>query len=164
MANKTIKELADELGVSKQAIRKHLDRLPPTLVPIKIKGVYTLNVDIQDFIRDRVSTVTTNVGGNEEPEVDTKIDTLYASIIQDLKQDKVDLKDQVDQLQKLLDQQQQLTLQANQQIEQLQHQVYQLQPPGGTDPSEHIDGEKDAPIHHRLKPSFWENFWGRRNK
>ena len=27
----TIKELADELGVSKQAIRKHLEKLPPTL-------------------------------------------------------------------------------------------------------------------------------------
>ena len=35
---KTLKELADELGVSKQAVRKHFDKLPPTLVPTKENG------------------------------------------------------------------------------------------------------------------------------
>ena len=30
--NKTIKQIADELGISKQAVRKHLNKLPVTTV------------------------------------------------------------------------------------------------------------------------------------
>lgn len=123
MADKTIKELAEELGVTKQAIRKHIDKLPPTLIPTKIKGVYTLNADIQDFIRKRMNVVTTKVSSNHSNEIDTAVGDLKDSIIENLQQDKDDLKSQVEILQKLLDQQQQLTLQSNKRIDQLEAQL-----------------------------------------
>lgn len=31
----TIKELADKLGISKQAVRRYFDQLPPSLIPTK---------------------------------------------------------------------------------------------------------------------------------
>lgn len=119
MADKTIKELAEELGISKQAIRKHLAKLPPTLSVTKTGRVHTLNPDVQAFIRNRVTAVTDNPDSNQNNEVTTLKDV----VISDLKQDKIDLKNQVSELQKLLDQQQQLTLQSNKRIEQLEAQL-----------------------------------------
>jgi predicted transcriptional regulator len=117
--DKTIKELADELGVSKQAIRKHLDKLPPELSVTKTNRVFTLNPYLQDFIRKKIGKVTDNQDGNEF----VSVTDIHNTIISELKQDKVDLKHQVNELQKLLDQQQQLTLQSNQRIEQLEKQL-----------------------------------------
>lgn len=119
MTDKTIKELAEELGISKQAIRKHLAKLPPTLSVTKTGRVHTLNPDVQAFIRNRVTTVTDNRDSNQNNEVTILKDV----VISDLKQDKIDLKNQVSELQKLLDQQQQLTLQSNKRIEQLETQL-----------------------------------------
>lgn len=31
----TIKELAEQLGISKQAVRRYFDQLPPSLIPTK---------------------------------------------------------------------------------------------------------------------------------
>lgn len=74
---KTLKELADELGVSKQAVRKHFDKLPPTLVPTKENGKYLLSLEIQNFISSKVSTVDTT----KVSTVDTLVDTLKDELI-----------------------------------------------------------------------------------
>lgn len=55
MADKTIKEFAEELGVSKQAIRKHFDKLPTKLTPKLINGKYVISIKAQEFIK-KVST------------------------------------------------------------------------------------------------------------
>lgn len=57
----TIKELADELGVSKQAIRKHLEKLPPTLSVTKKENAIYLDTDVTAFVRSKVTRVTDNV-------------------------------------------------------------------------------------------------------
>lgn len=61
MADMTIKELADELGVSKQAIRKHLEKLPPTLSVTKKENAIYLDTDVTAFVRSKVTRVTDNV-------------------------------------------------------------------------------------------------------
>lgn len=38
----TVRELAEELGVSKQAIHKKINQLPSELTPKKLEGAYQL--------------------------------------------------------------------------------------------------------------------------
>ena len=114
METVSVRELAKELGISKQAIHKRMEQLPPEFQPEKVDGVYELTPRIADAIRDSKKQATTV----NQPQVD-EVDVLNRQI-SDLKEDKKQLYRQLDQYQKLLDQQQQLTLQSNQQIHQLQ--------------------------------------------
>lgn len=119
MTDKSIKEFAEELGVSKQAIRKYFDKLPTKLTPKLIGGKYVISAKAQEFIKNSINQIN---------EVDTEVDSLVDSIlIAELKEKnkQIDhLQGVIEIQQKLLDQQQQLTLQANQQIENLQEQLH----------------------------------------
>lgn len=137
----TIKELADELGVSKQAIRKHLEKLPPTLSVTKKENAIYLDTDVTAFVRSKVTRVTgnltSNVTGNKfnEKEADNNLkrDEKNANNyeIEKILNEQLKIKDkqlaekdkQIQTMQKLLDQQQQLSLQSNKQIEKLQFQL-----------------------------------------
>lgn len=110
---KTLKELADELGVSKQAVRKYFDKLPPTLVPTKENGKYLLSLEIQNFISSKVSTVDTT----KVSTVDTLVDTLKDELISEKNSQITDLRKQNNDLRKLLDQQQQLQFKTQQMLE-----------------------------------------------
>ena len=113
MINKTIKQVADEFGITKQAIRKHLDKLPPTLKLIKEGNTYYLSSDIQDFLKKKISTV----GSKVDTKVDTQVDILKDNIIAD-KQVQIDkLLEQNEHLSRLLDQQQQLQLKTQELLE-----------------------------------------------
>ena len=110
----SVKELSEELGISRQAIHKRIEQLPARFQPKKVDGVYELTAEIADAIRVfKKSSTTVN-----QPAVD-EVDALKMQI-NELKEDKKRLYGQLDQFQILLDQQQQLTLQSNQQIQQLQ--------------------------------------------
>lgn len=127
---KTIKQLADELGVSKQAIQKRLKKLPDNQQPTKVNGTYLLNDSVVSTIRKAYlkGKEGDNLSTNQQPTSDNVGDNLiFKEVIADLKNDKINLfdsikekDDQIKQLQKLLDQQQVLTLQANKKIEQLE--------------------------------------------
>ncbi|MFL2134716.1 DUF536 domain-containing protein [Vagococcus fluvialis] len=140
MADMTIKELADELGVSKQAIRKHLEKLPPTLSVTKKSNTIYLNADVSNFVRKKVTRVTSNSSNldsnqtredNREnnPKSDRKTINNYE--VEKILNEQLKIKDkqlaekdkQIQTMQKLLDQQQQLSLQTNKHIEQLQLQL-----------------------------------------
>ncbi|MDT2783017.1 DUF536 domain-containing protein [Vagococcus fluvialis] len=131
----TIKELAEQLGISKQAVRRYFDQLPPSLIPTKKGGAYHINLEAQRFIIDKVSRVDTKVDSpvdTNKNTVDIKLDTsvdtseskeiklIQKEIIDDKNDQIKNLKEQIDKLHTLLDQQQQLTLQGNKQIEKLQ--------------------------------------------
>lgn len=140
MADMTIKELADELGVSKQAIRKHLEKLPPTLSVTKKENAIYLDTAVTAFVRSKVTRVTgnltSNVTGNKfnEKEADNNLkrDEKNANNyeIEKILNEQLKIKDkqlaekdkQIQTMQKLLDQQQ-LSLQSNKQIEKLQFQL-----------------------------------------
>ena len=141
MADMTIKELADELGVSKQAIRKHLEKLPPTLSITKKGNTIYLNTAVSNLVRSKVTRVTGNVTGKvtsnrfkeKETISNTKRDTKPTNTndVEKVVNEQLKIKDkqiaekdkQIQTMQKLLDQQQQLSLQTNKQIEQLQLQL-----------------------------------------
>lgn len=141
MADMTIKDLADELGVSKQAIRKHLEKLPPTLSVTKKGNTIFLEAAVSDFVRSKVTRGTSNLTGKvtsnqveekeakNNPNRDTKTTNPFE--IEKILNEQLKIKDkqlaekdkQMQTMQKLLDQQQQLSLQTNKQISQLQLQL-----------------------------------------
>ncbi|MGO3274451.1 MAG: DUF536 domain-containing protein [Staphylococcus equorum] len=154
---KTIKELADELGVSKQAIRKHLDKLPPTLSVTKEQGKIILDADVIAFVESRVTVVTSKVArevtGNVGGEVDTglldRIIFLEKQI--DVKDGQLEIKDnQLNQVHKLLDQQQVLTLQANKKIAELET---SLSEPDETEEQTEVESDTG-------KKNFWSKLFG----
>ncbi|NTK43157.1 HTH domain-containing protein, partial [Enterococcus faecium] len=110
MADKTIKELAEELGISKQAIRKHFDKLPTKLTPKLIDGKYVISTKAQEFIRNSI-----NQTNEVDAEVDSSVDSVLVKELKEKNKQIEHLQNIIETQQKLLDQQQQLTLQANQQ-------------------------------------------------
>lgn len=150
---KTIKELADELGVSKQAIRKHLDKLPPTLSVTKEQGKIILDADVIAFVKSRVTAVTREVTGNVGGEVDTELldRIIFLEKQIDVKDGQLEIKDnQLNQVHKLLDQQQVLTLQANKKIAELET---SLSNPDETDEQTEVESNTG-------KKSFWSKLFG----
>ena len=138
---KTIKELADELGVSKQGVRYHMKSIPQKELKKNNKGIVVLNIEQQNFIKRKAKSDTavsgksdTAVSGKSDTAVSGKSDTVVRykqeiSFLEEknlLKDNQIDyLKQQIKnyenqannlievqkQTQNLLDQQQRLALQ-----------------------------------------------------
>ncbi|HAP6118422.1 TPA: helix-turn-helix domain-containing protein [Enterococcus faecium] len=136
MTEKTIKELAEELGVSKTAINKKVSDENRKLWFSKIGNKFVINETGQKAIKSMFfnenensnqqlvgekTKTETHKNANQVPELE-----VLSLLEQQLNQKDMQLQEkdeQIKQMQKLLDQQQQLTLQANQQIEKLQEQL-----------------------------------------
>ena len=118
MTEKTIKELAEELGVSKQRIQQIIAKLPTSKMPNKVGNKYVLNkkdiYNIKVLMGVERDNFSASESANKIVDYDIYLDVLNSSKEKD---------EQLKLMQKLLDQQQQLTLQANQQIEKLQEQL-----------------------------------------
>lgn len=71
---KTIKELADELGVSKQAIQYHIKSLTNKNRQTNDKGITVLSEIEQDFIRVKVEKPTNKKKTNKPTKNRQKID------------------------------------------------------------------------------------------
>ncbi len=155
----TVRELAEELGVSKQAIHKKINQLPSELTPKKLEGAYQLTEEIADSIRASVKNATTVNQPVNQP-VDGEVGALKM-MIKELKEEKAKLYDQLErkdeqlsQLQKLVDQQQQLTLQANHHNERLQLQLQVVQ----EKENEVVESADDS-----CEQKKWWQFWTKRN-
>ena len=71
---KTIKELADELGVSKQGVRYHMKSIPQKELKKNNKGIVVLNIEQQNFIKRKAKSDTA-VSGKLDAAVSGKSDT-----------------------------------------------------------------------------------------
>lgn len=114
---KTIKELADELEVSKTTIRNHLNKLPDNLSVTKKNNILHLDSDVEAFIKDRVKRVSDNSSENGlyEQHIMQERVSILEERNKELKDDNEYLREQIkyknkdtERLHKLLDQQQQL--------------------------------------------------------
>lgn len=165
MTDKTIKELADILGVSKDKVKYQLRKLPSNFTYKKGNITY--------LKKEAVTKITKVLSGNESGDLPRELpgslptDYLFKEI--ETKNNHIEEKDrQIEKLQialetqqKLLDQQQQLTLQANQQIEKLQEQLqlaYTEETP--EDESTTILSEETESIEkHTKKKQKWWKLW-----
>lgn len=117
--DKTIKQLADELGVSKQAIRKRINQLPTSYHYVGANRTIYITEEGAKILASKVSTNYQPIGTN----VDTKVDTLIETLTAQLK-----VKDeQIERLQQSLNQAQQLQAIAEQKIKLLEQK--QEEPP-----------------------------------
>lgn len=116
----TIKELADELNVSKTAINKKIDETFKEKYVTKNGNRFVIDVFGQKIIKSMFKDVNENQKRKPNQELDFD---LVCVLKENLERTEEQLKakdNQIEALQKLLDQQQVLTLQANQKIEQLE--------------------------------------------
>jgi len=132
---KTIKELADELGISKHIVKYQVDKLSSNLILKRNNRLY-VSLEGQIKVKNVLNVSSNNSNKNEESfdEIEENADfkvfineELFDEITQKNEQIK-ELHELLASQQKLLDQQQQLTLQANKQIEKLQEQMLLLAP------------------------------------
>lgn len=120
MADKTIKEIAEEIGVSKQAVWQKLKKDSSTDLQqfMSKKGnTFYVSKNGQNIIKSMFKRENENINNKKNANVDDNELTFLKDLIYELQNEKKELH-------KLLDQQQQLTLQANQQIENLQEQLH----------------------------------------
>jgi len=118
---KTIRELADELKVSKQTIQYHYQRLPTNNRQKDSQGTNMISLTAERIIRDKVAKPlvanTQQTGSKKVTKTSKENNELIATLrreIEDLKSQRdkqLATKDrQIDHLTKLVDQQQQLQL------------------------------------------------------
>ena len=145
---KTIKELADELGVSKQGVRYHMKSIPQEELKKNNKGIVVLNIEQQNFIKRKAKSDTV-VSGKSDTAVSGKSDTAVRykqeiSFLEEknlLKDNQIDyLKQQIKnyenqannlievqkQTQNLLDQQQRLALQDKKLLDEYKSEINEL--------------------------------------
>lgn len=148
---KTIRELAEELGVSKQAIQYHIKSLTNKKRQTNDKGIVVLSAEEQVFIRSRVDKQTNkNIDKKETNKRQTDkqkneftnnkkwdIDQYLLSEIEDVRKNRdkqlavkdkqLENKDlQISKLQNLLDQQQRLSLQDKKLLEEYKSEIKAL--------------------------------------
>ncbi len=173
MTEKTIKELAEELGVSKTAINKKVSDENRKLWFSKIGNKFVINETGQKAIKSMFFNENENsnqqlVGektktenhknANQVPELE-----VLSLLEQQLNQKDMQLQEkdeQIKQMQKLLDQQQQLTLQANQQIEKLQEQLQLTYTEESSENKSTTLSEETESIEKQSKTEKkWWHFW-----
>jgi len=154
---KTIKELADELGISKHIVKYQVDKLSSNLILKRNNRLY-VSLEGQIKVKNVLNVSSNNSNKNEESfgEIEENADfkvfineELFDEITQKNEQIK-ELHELLASQQKLLDQQQQqLTLQSNKQIEKLQNQLALLAPKME---NEEEDGANEEPIAEDMSP------------
>ena len=137
--DKTVKELAEQYGMSKQAISYHIKKLPKEYKNFDTKnGVKTLIVNekgqeiLMEMLSNKVSKEVENFGGKEFVEVKHQLE-LAELEIKHLKEQLKDKSEQINSLHrrleeahKLLDQQQQLCAVSQKKIEELEDKKEEL--------------------------------------
>ncbi|HDK4225190.1 MULTISPECIES: DUF536 domain-containing protein [Staphylococcus] len=125
---KTVKEVAEELNVSKTTIRNHLKNLPENLSVTKKGNVLHLDADVEAFLKDKVQRVSDNFakkGLQDKHNYEERIEMLKErneEIVSDNQYLRDQLKEkskQIEKLSQLLDQQQQLQLHAHREVERI---------------------------------------------
>lgn len=147
---KTIKELADELGVSKQTVQYHFKSLPTSTYIKNDKGVYILKDEAVSILKSKILVSEPKENDKESTK---ETDELYSVLVKQLSEKDLQIESLLSgqkQLQKLLDQQQVLTLQANKKIAELETSL--------SNPDE--TGEQTEVESNTGKKSFWSKLFG----
>jgi len=128
MMPKTIRELADELGVSKQRIQQIIAKLSPNKMPSKDGNKYILNDkdirNIKDLMGFKNDNSSTNKSTNRVVDYD-----IYLNVIDSIKVKDEQIKSLLEvqkQTQNLLDQQQRLALQDKKILEEYKEEIKDL--------------------------------------
>lgn len=159
---KTIRELADELNVSKQTIQYHYQRLPAKNQQKDSQGANMISPTAERIIRDKVTKPlvanSQQTGSKKVTKTSKENNDLVATLrreVEDLKfqRDKqLATKDQqIDNLTKLLDQSQKLQLMAENKTEEFKRIIFNRKTPNNTDSKNDYDLKQ--------RKNTWWHFW-----
>ena len=142
---KTIKELADELGITKQTVQYHIKNFSTKVRKKNSRGTILLTEEEQNFIRSRVNKQSDRERSDREQSdreqsnreqsnrVQSDREQIYLEKIKfqseqiaDFKEQRVELREQVKHLGVLLDQQQRLALQDKKLLEEYKSEINDL--------------------------------------
>ena len=176
---KTIRELADELKVSKQTIQYHYQRLPTKNRQKDSQGKNVISLTAERIIRGKVAKnlVAKNqqIGSKKATKTSKENNELIATLrreVADLKSQRdkqlatkdqqISTKDrQIDQLTKLIDQQQQLQLTTVAENKKLKDHIQKLS--GSLETSNPVrnqqENDKKEDIHKNKFNKSWWHFW-----
>ncbi|GBD81165.1 hypothetical protein TEHD10_2228 [Tetragenococcus halophilus subsp. halophilus] len=123
---KTVQELADELGFSRQYIQKIIQQLPATKQPKIVSGKYQLSerseADIRTFLKDKTDKKATR--NSKKSSSKLQLQSQYTKHLEEeisfLQQEVQQLQEKLEQSQRLVDQEQQLHLSDQKRIEKLE--------------------------------------------
>ena len=126
---KTIKELADEWGITKQTIQYHIKFLPTENRQKNDSGITVLTLEEQRIIKKRIkrkdkNKQTENRQKNDKKQTENRQEKLTVNSV--LLEQVSDLKEQNNDLRKLLDQQQRLSLQDKKLLEEYKSEINEL--------------------------------------
>ena len=153
---KTIKELADELGVSKQTIHYHIKSLSNIKRDKNNKGAVLLNEEEQKFIYSKVNAVKDDTVKDDTVKDNT---AHFLSEIQFLRTQLENKDTQILQMQNLLDQQQRLALQDKKLLEEYKAEIQSLKALTTEDNKAHSEEHsEDANIGVKDKSKRWWRF------
>ena len=163
---KTIKELADELGVSKQTIHYHIKSLSNIKRDKNNKGAVLLNEEEQKFIYSKVNAVKDDTVKDDTVKDNTVKDNTvkgntahFLSEIQFLRTQLENKDTQILQMQNLLDQQQRLALQDKKLLEEYKSEIQSLKALTTEDNKAHSEEHsEDANIGVKDKSKRWWRF------
>ncbi len=128
---KTVKEVADELGVSRQYVQKIISKLPATKKPKKVQHNYQIDNQSEAYIKDfmgkgdNFDATNDNPGSNFSSINSSKYENALLAQIDSLK-GQIEQKDsQLENMQKLLDQSQRLQLDVQNKLKKLENDTVQ---------------------------------------
>lgn len=156
---KTIREIAEELNVSKTTIRNHINKLPENLSVTKKGNVTYLDTDVEAFLKDKVQTVSDNFSQRGLQEVESLKErvTMLQERNEELKQDSDYLREQIkdknkqiENLSSLLGREQELQMKSYQELESYKQERQQL--------LEYKQEQED-----KQKQGFWSKLFGGQN-
>lgn len=139
----TIRDLSELFGMSRQAMRKHVDNLDKQYISKNQRGYKVVSylgvLSLADNLgRTELSVQLSQQEKTHEKDYKSKDNEVVSKLSSQLSQQLAIKDEQIEKLQQLLDQQQQLTLQANKQIEKLQEQILLSAPEEKEDPEETV--------------------------
>lgn len=169
--SKTVRELADELGVSKQRIQQVVGKLPTSGKPQKQRGRYVIDArserDIRALIGNGKPSGKQQLGSKFADKGKRVPDKLFLEMKDRIKNQTEEIKQknmQLEKMQKLLDQSQQLQLMAENKLKKLE--APQNAPESGSEPANDQTHERvpEAPVKAESSqdqpPSFWQRLFG----
>lgn len=169
---KTIRELADELNVSKQTIQYHYQRLPANNRQKDSQGANMISPTAERIIKDKVAKHLVAKNQQAGSKKATKASEENNELVSTLRREVADLKSQrdkqlatkdrqIDHLTKLLDHQQQLQLTTVTENKELQNHVQKLSELLETSKTSQKPREnnKKEDIHENKPNKGWWHFW-----
>lgn len=159
---KTVKNLADELKVSRQYIHKVINLLPEDCQPTKIDNKYIITDEVEKNIKGYMKKDHTSSSTRKPRKLDDKIYSLQQERIADLKEQNSFYEEQIKALQKQLENSQRLVDQEQQLHLSDQKRIEKLEQPDKEQKTDTIQNNSvDNQQQNQSKKEFFKRFFGK---